>query len=315
MRRAALPVAVAAFVALMALAGAMGAVAGTGTPSTLTGFQPSAGAVGDIPSELLPVYMAAADRFGLDWTILAAIGKIETDHCRSTSPGVHSGTNFAGAMGCMQFLAGTWAGYGAGGNPYDPADAIPAAARYLKASGAPGDYHRAILAYNHSGAYLADVLAQAERYRGAATAADLGGRPPDGTAQDVLSNPRITLRPCQRQDVQTREDPRVVSMLAWLGQHHSIIVTALKCDHFPGTNHNPSDGSPGRAIDIGAVDGQICTGTPDGACGRLAVELAAIEGPMRSTELIYCFDPDGPADPRGFARADHCNHVHVGWDA
>jgi hypothetical protein len=33
-----------------------------------------------------------------------------------------------------------------------------------------------------------------------------------------------------------------------------------------------------------------------------------------STELIYCWDPDGPNDPRGFARADHCDHIHVGWD-
>jgi hypothetical protein len=36
---------------------------------------------------------------------------------------------------------------------------------------------------------------------------------------------------------------------------------------------------------------------------------------LRSTELIYCWDPDGPSDPRGFARADHCDHVHVGFDA
>jgi len=43
-------------------------------------------------------------------------------------------------------------------------------------------------------------------------------------------------------------------------------------------------------------------------------ELAAVTGPLRSTELIYCWDPDGSSDPRGFARADHCDHIHVGWD-
>ena len=43
--------------------------------------------------------------------------------------------------------------------------------------------------------------------------------------------------------------------------------------------------------------------------------LAAMTGPLRSTELIYCWDPDGPADPRGFARADHCDHIHWGMDA
>ena len=50
-------------------------------------------------------------------------------------------------------------------------------------------------------------------------------------------------------------------------------------------------------------------------CARLVRELAAVEGPLRSTELIYCWDPDGPADPRGFARADHCDHIHWGLDA
>jgi hypothetical protein len=44
-------------------------------------------------------------------------------------------------------------------------------------------------------------------------------------------------------------------------------------------------------------------------------ELAAVEGSLRSTELIYCWDPDGPADPGGFARADHCDHIHWGMDA
>jgi hypothetical protein len=89
-----------------------------------------------------------------------------------------------------------------------------------------------------------------------------------------------------------------------------VIITALQFDHYPGTNHKA-----GRAMDIGAVDGEICRGGRTGACAQLVRELAAIEGRLRSTELIYCWDPDGPGDPRGFARADHCDHAHVGWDA
>jgi hypothetical protein len=42
---------------------------------------------------------------------------------------------------------------------------------------------------------------------------------------------------------------------------------------------------------------------------------AAGEGPLRATELIYCWDADGPSDPRGFARADHCDHIHWGMNA
>jgi hypothetical protein len=71
----------------------------------------------------------------------------------------------------------------------------------------------------------------------------------------------------------------------------------------------------GRAMDIGSVDGEIGRGTRFGACADLVHELAAVKGPNRSTELVYCWDPDGPHDPRGFARADHCDHIHWGMDA
>lgn len=77
------------------------------------------------------------------------------------------------------------------------------------------------------------------------------------------------------------------------------------------------DGGPnhafGRAVDFGAVDGKPCTGTRSGTCGRLAVDLAALSGPLRPTELIYCFDADGGLSPDAFARADHCGHIHVGY--
>ena len=76
------------------------------------------------------------------------------------------------------------------------------------------------------------------------------------------------------------------------------------------TNHEA-----GRAADIGAVDGEICRGTTTGACATLVRELARVTGRARSTELIYCWDPDGPTEAGGFARSDHCDHIHLGWDA
>jgi hypothetical protein len=79
-------------------------------------------------------------------------------------------------------------------------------------------------------------------------------------------------------------DPRLVTLLAAIGRRHRIIVTALRADHAPGTNHQV-----GRAVDIGAVDREICQGTRTGPCAELVYDLARVRGELRSTELIYCF--------------------------
>lgn len=138
----------------------------------------SAFALRDIPPSYLDHYQAAADSHGIDWAVLAAIGKIESDHGRLRAPGVRAGVNSYGCCGGpMQFWIApphpnTWDAYGVDGdgdgtkNPHDPADAIPAAANYLRASGAPDDYRAAIFAYNHAHWYVDDVLAMADRYRG-----------------------------------------------------------------------------------------------------------------------------------------------------
>src|SRR5690349_19105963 len=123
---------------VLAAAGIQGAL--TGLLNTATAA--SALAQADIPADYLRLYQNAAtvDCPGLDWTLLAGIGKAESDHGRSPAPGVTSGQNTAGA-GPMQFLAPTFAAVLArhrlppgGATPpsrYDPADAIHAAADYL----------------------------------------------------------------------------------------------------------------------------------------------------------------------------------------
>ena len=126
-----------------------------------------------IPSLYLDLYRRAAGRYGLDWSVLAAIGRVECDHGRDPDPScTHEGdVNAAGAGGPMQFLASTWGLYGVDADGdgrrdrWDPADAIFGAARYLRAAGAPHDYPRAIYAYNHTGWYVNDVLAWAAHYR------------------------------------------------------------------------------------------------------------------------------------------------------
>jgi membrane-bound lytic murein transglycosylase B len=102
--------------------------------------------------------------------VLAAIGKVESDHGRSQLPGVHSGSNWAGACGPMQLgcvpgskAGNAWAHYGHG-SVYDPANAIPAAARYLVDHGTLRHLDRTIYAYNHSWSYVAKVKQLARRY-------------------------------------------------------------------------------------------------------------------------------------------------------
>jgi hypothetical protein len=139
---------------------------------------PSRAATADVPARYLALYRQAAPRCpGLSWTILAGVGKVESDHGRARLPGVRSGWNHAGAAGPMQFGIGTgragnsWARFGRDFDRdgrvsvYDPGDAIPAAARYLCAHGAPRRLDAALYAYNPSLSYVTRVKAIARRYR------------------------------------------------------------------------------------------------------------------------------------------------------
>jgi len=102
-------------------------------------------------SELIGHYRAAQRRSGVHWTYLAAIHLVETRMGRIR------GASSAGALGPMQFLPSTWELYGAGGDIDDPGDAIMAAARLLKANGAPGDMAEALWHYNPSELYVRAV--------------------------------------------------------------------------------------------------------------------------------------------------------------
>jgi membrane-bound lytic murein transglycosylase B len=132
--------------------------------------RPSRAAVADIPADYLRLYRQAGTRYRIPWSVLAAIGKVESDHGRSRLPGVRSGSNWARACGPMQLgcvphskAGNSWARYGYG-RPHDPAQAIPAAARYLVDHGARRNLDQAIYAYNHSRTYVARVKQLARRY-------------------------------------------------------------------------------------------------------------------------------------------------------
>lgn len=197
---AAILAAVAGLVLLLSIVGGLSA----GSTSSTT-YTPSAEAIADIPGNYLVAYQRAAMTYGLDWAVLAAVGKVECDHGRYQAAGCNplGSLNAAGATGPMQFLGPTWrrgvalgtvpaigpptlatsAGYAADGDAdgladvWNPFDAIAGAARLLRANGAPDDYRTALYAYNHAGWYVDNVLTQAGAYRGAfAPTATAGAR-------------------------------------------------------------------------------------------------------------------------------------------
>ncbi len=422
-----------------------------------------------VPAVLVPIYQRAATAYGLGpqgASVLAAINGIETAF------GTNLNVSSAGAVGWMQFMPETWAGYGVDANgdgvadPFNPEDAIFAAASYLRAAGAPTDWYTAVFAYNHADWYVTEVLANAQCYgqlgggavsgafeltpkltvlncaaakpwrqripadylnafENAAARYDLGqrgvwalaavarlesnfgrgmskselqrhsalglvgsewkayavdgdgdgrirhGDPADSAAtlarmiwsqgglraglfehnhaqwyvDAVLSEaeqiegkctastvdwaltlPNAVIAPInwsnltlsnelEKQDLDSGAiDPRIVGLLGAITQSHQITISALRSDHSEYTSEgNVSNHYYGRAMDIASVDGVPCTDTsPTAPCGELATTLSQLPAPAMPTELIYCYDVDGPGP--AFARSDHCDHVHVGYD-
>jgi cell wall-associated NlpC family hydrolase len=173
---------------VLTIGSAAGMLSGSGGANVSLG-EPVANveSVTDIPLEYLRLFVAAGSTYGVQWTVLAGIGKVECDDGQDPAPACtqEGATNSAGAGGPMQFLASTWREYGVsvnGGPPdrWNPADAIFAAARYLRANGAPQELQRAIFAYNHSQEYVTEVLRWAGRYEHEAQA-------PSGAAGRALA--------------------------------------------------------------------------------------------------------------------------------
>lgn len=273
---------------------------------------PSKKALEEIPPELIGTYQAAAATCeGLDWTILAAVHKTETgfDTGRATSS--------AGAQGPMQFMPATFASYGVDGDGdgvsdvNDVEDAIFSAANLLCANGAgdPARLATAVWNYNHDDQYVAEVLSLAAGYgvwvvpEGAAFA----------STNDLLKNRRIVLTPHARADLEAGVvDPRLVSLLSWVAERHTISITVFKSGHSQYTRSgNVSLHYLGHAADIFFVDGEPVS-VASGAARQLTEELAQISGALRPDELGHPFGAIG--FPGGFTDADHGDHIHVGYD-
>jgi hypothetical protein len=317
--RGAATIRAAAFAALLAsLAGLMvvGALLGSG-PAPSDETAPSAQAVADIPAEFLHAYQGGAAQFEpgpLGWSFLAAIGKVESDHGRSRAPGVRSGQNANGCCaGPMQLHngfgsgGGTWGAFQLDGSGdgvadiYHPADAAFTAARYLHASGAPDDWHRAVFAYNHAEWYVERVLTQAAQYRKPAASA-----PPTLEGHIVPFRGRwLADVPGQPGDVC---DSRIVPDVALLVRQFGVRLTdcyggvphQLNGEHPLGlaTDLVPSDGRWDRTERLAETFGWRPACAPTGCPGQ---------GPFRV--ILYNGFP-GHGDPSHTASP----HLHLSWE-
>jgi hypothetical protein len=192
---AALPFVAAALGAVILILAVVGTVAGmAGAEGCSTGGSNGAAAAPPLtgpPKNLIPIYQEAADEIGLGIggpSILAAINFVETDFGRNQGP------SSAGAIGWMQFEPSTWKIYGNGGDPHNPHDAIFAAARLLKADGAPGDWENAILGYNHAQWYVDEVEKDALKFSPEVSSSAFAPRPV--TKQITVNNPASAFAGC-----------------------------------------------------------------------------------------------------------------------
>jgi hypothetical protein len=304
-----------------------------------------------VPPFLLPIYQAAGAQYRIHWQILAAINEAETGFGRNLRE------SSAGAIGWMQFLPSTWHRYGVDADgdgkadPWDPVDAIFAAARYLHDAGAESSLPNAIWAYNHAGWYVDQVIDRARTFAGlpdelvallsrqgfadTASIKDKLGKDsyldPDvkltmpgqalllddhAVRHAVLNDDQIQMYGCGRQDIlDNRIDDRVLATLEYLRlSKFDPTVTALECGHsFLTTSGNVSEHSSGDAVDIAAVNGTPILGHqgPGSITDDVVRHLLALQGLMDPHQIITLMTY--PGEDNTLALPDHANHVHVGF--
>jgi hypothetical protein len=294
----------------------------------------SAFALADIPKRYLGFYSeAAATCRGLTWQVLAAIGKIESDHGRSSAPGVKSGVNrFGCCAGPMQFnirngRPSTWDTWGTGvvAQVYDPAHAVPAAARKLCGDGlaqperirqdvlGSAALHVALKRYNNACWYVHEVVTLAGRYTSSA--------PPPAPSKDpfvraLVTNKRITTTTSHgcnpKADLASgRLDLRVQSLLAVIAERHTIRLSCLRTGHsrFVKGTARVSNHTVWRAVDIDMVDGRVVSKASRPA-RALALWLDGLQGPLRPSEIG---SPWAIGRRPYFTDEGHQGHVHVGY--
>jgi hypothetical protein len=281
---------------------------------------PDEGARESIPDAYLKAFQDAAGRYELGesgvWA-LAAVARMESNFGKGMSK---ARLAVSGPLGISEENWRHYAVDGDGDGKVSRETAEDSAATLARMIWAAPDLRAGLFQHNHAEWYVNAALDQAEAMAGSCqvkTVAYSVALPGPTNAPINWSNVELS-NSLEMVDIQSGAiDPRILNLLGAISQQHTIRISALRSDHSRNTaSGNVSNHFFGRAMDIAAIDGVPCTEvSPDGPCGTIARQLGALPAGQEPTELIYCFDPDGPANPNGFAQADHCDHIHVGFDA
>jgi hypothetical protein len=304
-----------------------------------------------IPTSYLSLYKSWGAVAGVPWTLLAAVGSVESGH--GTNPGALV-PHDRGVLGPMQFQAGsnllarqqdgsgdqgfggTWGMWrtSSGHPPYrmdDPDDEIAAAAAKLRNDAGPNlDWTRALYRYNALGAYVNLVLRREQRYRLGTCAPDSSSTvtpstvttgstgdpeaPPSASVAELLDSSSVDLSSAAASDLRDGiVDSRLVALLQWIAQRHAIAVSEFRTGHpkFVTGTSKISNNWFGRATTITWVDGNAVS--PRSAAARaLWQELRTAPSAIRPIEVGAPWAD--PANRRYYSGADAKNIIHIGFD-
>jgi membrane-bound lytic murein transglycosylase B len=271
----------------------------------------------EIPDEYMEAFEAAASRYELGqrgvWA-LAAVARLESNFGRGM------GKRQLQKHGPLGLDGSEWSAYAVDGDEdgriqrTSPADSAATLARLIWSR---GSLRAGIFTHNQAEWYVQAVLGDAERLEGGCQThpIDWSFALPGSVGAPINWSNLTLSNDLELHDITSGAlDPRIIGLIGAITQDHQITISALRSDHSEYTSEgNVSNHYFGRAMDIAAVDGVSCTDTAvDAPCAELGRTLAYLPAPAHPTELIYCFDLDGPGP--AFARSDHCDHVHAGYD-
>jgi hypothetical protein len=303
-----------------------------------------------IPTSYLSLYKEWGATTGVPWSLLAAVGSVESGHGSNPQALV---PHDRGVLGPMQFQAGsnklakqqdsegdqgfggTWGMWrtASGHPPYrmdDPDDEIAAAAAKLHNDAGPSlDWSQALYQYNALGAYVKLVLKRERQYRlgtcapsSSATSTTPSGTAtpptettaPSASAAELLDSSSVELTAAAAGDLRAGiVDSRLVALLQWVAQRHSIAISEFRTGHpklVAGTA-KVSNNWYGRGTTITWVDGKAVS--PGSAAARaLWQQLRAAPASIRPSELGAPWAD--PANLRYYSGPDAQNLIHIGFD-